>query len=96
MKFQQIRQLLDFITKSVDTLEQACTESNMEIPSLDEPFDPAHRAFWMDPVTAEAAAVATAAASHLEAILSPPHAVLNYAIGGVSPIGLHIVEIAEK
>ncbi len=93
--FQQIRELLDLITKSVDTLEQACTESKMEIPSLDGPFDPAHRAFWVNPVTAEATAVAIAAASHLGAVLSPPHAVLNHAVGGVSPIGLRIIEITE-
>ncbi len=94
--FQQIRELLDLITKSVDTLEQACIESKMGIPSLDEPFDPAHRAFWVNPVTAEAAAVATAAASHLGTVLSPPHTVLNHAVGGVSPIGLPIVEITEE
>ncbi|KAF8350308.1 S-adenosyl-L-methionine-dependent methyltransferase [Amanita rubescens] len=80
--FQEIRQLLDLITKSVDALEQACTQSNIEVPSLDKPFDPAYRAFWVNPVTAEAAAVVTAAATHLDAILSPPHAVLNYAVGG--------------
>lgn len=84
--FQEIRQLLGLITKSVDTLEKVCTESKMEIPSLDQPLDPAQRAFWMNPVTAEAVAVATAAASHLNAILSPPHAVLNHAVGGVSPL----------
>ncbi|KAF8351885.1 S-adenosyl-L-methionine-dependent methyltransferase [Amanita rubescens] len=80
--FQEIRQLLDLITKSVDTLEQACIETKMEVPSLDDPFDPAHRAFWVNPVTAEATAVATAAASHLGTVLSPPHAVLNHAVGG--------------
>ncbi|KAF8313561.1 S-adenosyl-L-methionine-dependent methyltransferase [Amanita rubescens] len=62
------------------------------IPSLDEPFDPAHRAFWVNPVTAEAAAVTIAAASHLGAILSPPHAILNHAVGG----GLHVDDVAAK
>jgi hypothetical protein len=41
--FQQVRQLLDVITKSVDTLEQACSKSKVELPSLDEPFQPALR-----------------------------------------------------
>jgi len=94
--FQQIRQLLDLVTKSVDTLEQACTESKMEIPSLDEPFNPVHMAFWVNPVVAEAAAIITAATSHLGAIVSPPHAALDQASCGVSPVGLRDIEIAKK
>ena len=31
--FQQVRQLLDLITKSVDALEQACTESKIDLTS---------------------------------------------------------------
>ncbi|KAF8351901.1 S-adenosyl-L-methionine-dependent methyltransferase [Amanita rubescens] len=90
--FQQVRQLLDLITKSVDTLEQVCTESKMEISSLDEPFKPIHIAFWVNPVVAEAAAIITAATSHLGAIVSPPQATLDQVSGG----GLHVDHIAGK
>ena len=94
--FQQVRQLLDLITKSVDTLEQVCIESKMEIPSLDEPFKPVHIAFWVNPVVAEAVAIITAATSHLGVIVSPPQATLDQVSGGVSPVGLRDIQIAKK
>ncbi len=83
--FQQVRQLLDLVTKSVDALEQACNESNAQLPSLDEPFHPASEAFRVNPVAAEATAVISAAALQLNAIVSPPRNILYQAVGGVSP-----------
>jgi hypothetical protein len=84
--FQQIRQLLDLITKSVDTLEQSCSERKIELPSLAEPFQFAQSALWTDPTAAEAVAVISAAASHLKAIILPPKDVINSITTGVSPI----------
>ena len=87
--FQQVRQLLDLITKSVDALEQACTESKIELPSLDEPFQPTHLALWADPNAAEAIAIISAAALHLNAIVSPPRNMINSTVTAVSPIDLN-------
>ena len=87
--FQQVRQLLDLITKSVDTLEQSCSERKIELPSLAEPFQFSQLALWGDPTAAEAVAVISAAASHLNAIVSPPKDVINSITTGVSPIDLH-------
>ena len=87
--FQQVRQLLDLITKSVDTLEQACSESKIELPSLDEPFQLAHLALWADPSATEAIAIISAAALHLNAIVSPPENIICSAVAGVSPIELY-------
>lgn len=85
--FQQVRQLLDLITKSVDALERTCSESNIELPSLDAPSQPAHSALWADPNAAEAIAVISAASLHLNAIVSPPeNMVLNFTVAGVSLI----------
>lgn len=86
--FQQVRQLLDLITKSVDTLEQACIESNTQLPSLDEPFQSTYEAFWANSVVGEATSVISAAALHLNAVVSPPRNILLYAVGGVCPIDL--------
>ncbi|KAF8351882.1 S-adenosyl-L-methionine-dependent methyltransferase [Amanita rubescens] len=80
--FQQVRQLLDLITKSVNTLEQVCLENNAQLPSLDEPFHPASEAFRANPVAAEAVIVISAAAMQLDAIVSPPRAVLHHVVGG--------------
>ncbi|KAF8326437.1 S-adenosyl-L-methionine-dependent methyltransferase, partial [Amanita rubescens] len=80
--FQQVRQLLDLVTKSVDALEQACNESNAQLPSLDEPFHPASEAFRVNPVAAEATAVISAATLQLNAIVSPPRNILYQAVGG--------------
>jgi hypothetical protein len=87
--FQQVRQLLDLITKSVDALEQACSESKIDLPSLDEPFQIAHSALWADSNAAEAVAIISAAALHLNAIVSPPQNMINSTVAGVSPIDLH-------
>ena len=86
--FQQVRQLLDLITKSVDTLEQACIESNTQPPSLDEPFQSAYEAFWANSLVAETTSIISAAALHLNAAVSPPRNILLYAVGGVCPIDL--------
>jgi hypothetical protein len=94
--FQQVRQLLDLITKSVDTLEKACTGSGMEIPSLDESFHPAQMAFWANPATAGAMAVIGAASTHLSAIATAPHVVIHQSLGGVSLINVSIREIAQR
>lgn len=81
--FQQVRQLLELITKSVNTLEQACLENNTQLPSLDESFHPASEAFRANPIAAEAVSVISAAAMQLDAIVSPPRAVLHHVVGGV-------------
>jgi hypothetical protein len=94
--FQQVRQLLDLITKSVDTLEQACAGSGTDIPSLDEPFHPAQMAFWANPATAGALAVIGAASSHLGAIATAPHVVMHQSLGGVSLINVSIREITQS
>ena len=83
----QIRQLLDLITKSVEILENTCTANGTKVPDLQSAkFDPVSEAFRSDPTAAEAAAIISAAASHLSAITSPPHITAYKAIGGVSLI----------
>ncbi|KAJ7473575.1 S-adenosyl-L-methionine-dependent methyltransferase [Mycena galericulata] len=67
-----IRQLLELITQSVKSLEDACQSSGVTIPDLHEPFAPPSEAFRTIPAAAEAASVISAAALQLEAILTPP------------------------
>lgn len=83
--FQQVHQLLDLITKSVDTLEQVCSGNKTELPSLDKPWQPAYLALWTNPIAAEAVAVISAAAMHLNAIVSPPQNMISSTVAGVSP-----------
>ncbi|KAJ6555654.1 S-adenosyl-L-methionine-dependent methyltransferase [Mycena vulgaris] len=77
-----IRQLLEIITKSVDTLEAACQSSGVAVPNLHEPFAPPSEAFRTIPAAAEAATIISAAALQLEAILTPPHVSLYHIVGG--------------
>ncbi|KAF9462317.1 S-adenosyl-L-methionine-dependent methyltransferase [Collybia nuda] len=77
-----IRQLLELITESVETLEKVCAKNGTAIPNLYEPFAPPSEAFRVDPVAAEAASVISAAALHLEAILTPPQVSLYRMVGG--------------
>ncbi|KAJ6608071.1 S-adenosyl-L-methionine-dependent methyltransferase [Mycena sp. CBHHK59/15] len=77
-----IRQLLEIITKSVETLETACQSSGVTIPDLQEPFAPPSEAFRTIPAAAEAASVISAAALQLEAILTPPQVSLYRIVGG--------------
>ncbi|KAF8334404.1 hypothetical protein F5887DRAFT_652169, partial [Amanita rubescens] len=79
---QQVRQLLDLITKSVESLEKACTESNTRLPDLDRPYTPDSEAFRATAAAAKAASVISAAAMQLDAIVSPPRNVLYYAANG--------------
>ena len=79
------RQLLDLITKSLSTLETACSSKDLKVPDLYEPFHPSSEAFRADPQVAEAAATISAAALHLEAIFTPPHVSLYHLVGGVRP-----------
>lgn len=56
----------------------------MDIPDLHELFTPASEAFRSDPIAAEAASIISAAALHLDAILTPPPVSLYRMVGGVS------------
>ncbi|KAF8622414.1 hypothetical protein AX15_007060 [Amanita polypyramis BW_CC] len=78
----QIRQLLDLITNSVETLEKACVANGTNIPDLQTVFDPASEAFRSDPVAAEAASIISAATLHLNAVIAPPAMIAYNAIGG--------------
>ena len=82
----QICQLLDLITKSVETLENTCAANVTKIPDLYSAFNPASEAFRSDPAAGEAASIVSAAALHLSAITAPPHITAYNAIGGVSLI----------
>ncbi|KAJ7269517.1 S-adenosyl-L-methionine-dependent methyltransferase [Mycena rebaudengoi] len=105
-----IRQLLELITKSVDTLESA-------FPDLHELFAPPSEAFRANPAAAEAASIISAAALQLEAILTPPQVSLYRIVGGhfksaalrvclesnvteilreAGPQGIHVKDIAAK
>lgn len=86
---QQVRQLLDLITKSVESLEKACTESNTQLPDLNRPFTPDSEAFRANAAAAKAASVISAAALQLDAIVSPPRNVLYHAANGVGLIVLN-------
>lgn len=82
-----LRQLLDVLTNAVSILEKACAEKNAKIPDLYEPFHPSSEAFRADPVAAEAANIISAAALHIDAIVTPPPVSLYHVVAGVS-IGL--------
>lgn len=84
--FEQVRQLINLISQSVDTLEQTCSINKIELSNLDEPFKPAHLALWADPNAAEVVAVISAAALHLNAIISPPKNMIQSTVAGVSVI----------
>ncbi|KAF9462322.1 S-adenosyl-L-methionine-dependent methyltransferase [Collybia nuda] len=77
-----IRQLLALITQSVETLEKTCVKNGTGVPDLYEPFSPPSEAFRADPVAAEAANIISAAALHMEAILTPPQVSLYRMVGG--------------
>ena len=80
----QVRQLLDVLTKSVDTLEKACAERGTTIPDLYEPFTPSSEEFRADAKAGEAASIISAAAFHIAAIVAPPQASLYHYVAGVS------------
>ena len=82
----QLRQLLDLITNSIETLEKTCAANGTEVPDLQGIFSPASEAFRADPVAGEAADIISAAALQLSAIVAPPHITLFNAVGGVSLI----------
>ncbi|KAF8492246.1 S-adenosyl-L-methionine-dependent methyltransferase [Gautieria morchelliformis] len=75
-------QLVELITKSLATVEAACTSKGLTIPDLYEPFHPSSEAFRADPHVAEAAAIISAAALHLEAIFTPPQVSLYHVVSG--------------
>ncbi|KAM6503651.1 S-adenosyl-L-methionine-dependent methyltransferase [Amanita muscaria] len=79
----QIRQLLDLISKNVDALEKASAADGTRLPTLDEPFNPASESFRSNPAAAEAACIIRAAATQLDAILTPPPTALGNMFGGV-------------
>lgn len=76
-------QLVELLTKSLATVETACANKDLRIPDLYEPFHPSSEAFRADPQIAEAAAIISAAALHLEAIFTPPQVSLYHLVGGV-------------
>ncbi|KAF8719122.1 hypothetical protein AX14_011412 [Amanita brunnescens Koide BX004] len=78
----QLRQLLDLITNSIETLEKTCAANGTEVPDLQGIFSPASEAFRADPVAGEAADIISAAALQLSAIVAPPHITLFNAVGG--------------
>lgn len=80
----QLRQLLDLITKSVETLETTCAANGTEVPDLRSAFSPASEAFRSDPVASEAADIINAAALQLSAIVALPQITMFNAVGGVS------------
>lgn len=82
----QLRQLLDLITKSVETLEATCAANGTEVPDLQSTFSPASEAFRSDAVASEAADIINAAALQLSAIVALPQITVFNAGGGVSLI----------
>ncbi len=82
---QQVRELLDLITKSVESLETLCTENNTQLPDLNKPFSPDSEAFRANAAAVKAVSLISTAATQLDAIVSPPRNVLYYAANGVSP-----------
>ena len=87
---QQVRQLLNLIANSVESLEKACTESNTQLPDLNKPYTPDSEAFRATAAAAKAASVISAAAMQLDAFVSPPRNVLYYAANGVSLVVLNV------
>ncbi|KAJ7720965.1 S-adenosyl-L-methionine-dependent methyltransferase [Mycena maculata] len=77
-----IRQLLELITQSVEALEDACQSSRTAIPDLQKPFAPSSEDFRQIPAAAEAAAIISAAALQLDAILAHPSVSLYRIVGG--------------
>ncbi|EIM90650.1 S-adenosyl-L-methionine-dependent methyltransferase [Stereum hirsutum FP-91666 SS1] len=79
---QVARQLLAHMGESLDVIEQTCAANGTKLPELNEPFSPPTEAFRADPKVAEAANIASAAAVHLAAILTPPQVTLYHFAGG--------------
>ena len=86
----QLRQLLDLITKSIETLETTCAANGTEVPDLQSTFSPASEAFRSDPVASEAADIINAAALQLSAIVALPQLTMFNAVGGVSLIPVSV------
>lgn len=78
-----LRQLLAILTENVDALEKACADKGTSLPDIREPFHPASEAFRSDPAAAGAAAMISAAALQIDAIVAPPPVLLYRAVGGV-------------
>ena len=83
MLFRSLRQLLELMTRSLDTLEKECELKDLDIPDLHAPFHPSSEAFRSDPIAAEAASIISTAALHLFAILAPPHVSLYQSLAAV-------------
>lgn len=83
-----LRQLLELMTQSVETLERICDETGTSVPDLDKPYTPASDAFRRNPIAGEAANIITATAYHMAAIVSPPKSEIYKFIGGVSEDGV--------
>ncbi|KAJ6455201.1 S-adenosyl-L-methionine-dependent methyltransferase [Mycena sanguinolenta] len=77
-----IRKLLEIITQSVKTLEDACESAGVGIPDLHDAFSPPSEAFRAIPAAAEAASLISAAALQLEAVLTPPQVSLYRIVSG--------------
>lgn len=92
---QVARQLLAHMGESLDVIEQNCAANGTKLPELNEPFSPPTEAFRADPKVAEAANIASAAAVHLAAILTPPQVTLYHFAGGVRSSNLHRIFIVS-
>lgn len=79
----QLDELLALLTNSINVLKDACSSGNTPIPNIHEPFSPPSEAFRQNPVAAGAAAIISAAALQIDAIVTPPQVSLYRAVGGV-------------
>lgn len=86
----QVRQLLNLIIDAVDKLESACDSTGSPIPDLHAPFTLESEAFRANRDAAESARIISAAALHLEAILSPPQVSLYHVVAGVRNVFLPV------
>ncbi len=77
------RQLLSILNDSVAVLEERAQSLGLPLPDLNSPFTPPSEEFRGDPACAEAASRISAAALHLEAIVTPPQVSLYHVVAGV-------------
>ncbi|KAH6908342.1 hypothetical protein BKA70DRAFT_1103744 [Coprinopsis sp. MPI-PUGE-AT-0042] len=86
-----LQQLLDTITSSVEALQRTCTEKGITIPSLDKPETGAGMGFHGDLEAAEASRTIAAAAFQLTlAVLPPAESLLGLISGHLQTAALRV------
>ncbi|KAF8988604.1 O-methyltransferase, partial [Cyathus striatus] len=86
-----ILELSRIISDAAVSLDMACKEKNLELPSLEELFHPQSEAFRTIPGASEAANILIAASAQITAmVLPPPNAIFNIISGHFKSAALRV------